>query len=92
MSQGALWRAIAYSVVLIYLALDIFVIKGPLYQTGRKLNEPTEFDKTVVARVFNIPVTEKMLERGLEEYEAGRGKTPDQLTEFTAIYDLSYAV
>lgn len=75
-----------YGVMVLYLACDLFVFKGPIH---RSLNEPRgdrEADVAeakasgVVARVYYRPIYRAQIEEKLKEYLWRRGKTIEDTT------------
>lgn len=70
-------RLALIGVILIYLAADLFVFKGPLRQIIARGNPD------IVARVFDHPITRSQLERAVREQLWLEGKTIDFLTPET---------
>lgn len=75
-----------YGAVLVYLACDLFVIRGPLKRRIERMDprgaeaQAAAGAAGVVARVFNHPITDSQLERALRERLWLEGKTPESIT------------
>lgn len=76
-----------YLVLVGYLALDLFVFKGPV---SKSLNESPRDEKTaiaeakasgVVARVYYRPIYRAQIEEAMKEYLWRRGRTLEDTTE-----------
>lgn len=78
---GALVRAIVYSVALLYLFVDLFVLKGPLYRSVKDSNPRSkkviaeETARGVAARVFYQPILLTQIDRTVEKRLWKRGKS-----------------
>ena len=78
--KGALARAVLYSVVILYLVVDLFVVGGPLRRSfARKAPNSPEVieaakDAGVVARIHYQPILLTQVDRRVEEnlWRAGR--------------------
>ena len=79
-------RLAIYGAVLLYLASDLFLFRGPLKRKIERMDpqgtEAVAAAKAggVVARVFNHQITGSQLERALHERLWLEGKTPETLT------------
>ena len=77
---GSLVRALVYGVALIYLFIDLFVLKGPLYRRVKDSNPASEkaiaeeTARGVAARVFYQPILLTQIDRTIEERFYLRGK------------------
>lgn len=82
---GALVRAIIYSVALIYLFVDLFVLKGPLYRSVKDADPRSEkviaeeTARGVAARVYYQPVLLTQIDRSVEKRLWKRGKSAQGL-------------
>ena len=78
---GALVRAILYSVTLLYLFVDLFVLKGPLYQRVKNADPRSEkviaeeSARGVAARVYYQPILLTQIDRAVEERLWNRGRS-----------------
>ncbi|MGJ8726237.1 MAG: foldase protein PrsA [Roseibacillus sp.] len=78
---GALVRAIVYSVALVYLFVDLFVLKGPLYRSVKDANPRSEkviaeeTARGVAARVRYQPILLTQIDRAVEKRLWSRGKS-----------------
>lgn len=83
---GALVRAIVYSVALVYLFVDLFVLKGPLYRNVKGANPRSEkmiaeeTARGVAARVYYQPILLTQIDRTVEKRLWKRGQTAATLT------------
>lgn len=79
-------RLCIYGAVLVYLACDLFVIRGPLKRRIERMDprgaeaQAAARAGGVVARVFNHSITGSQLERALRERLWLEGKTPESIT------------
>jgi peptidyl-prolyl cis-trans isomerase C len=78
---GALVRALIYSVALVYLFVDLFVLKGPLYRSVKDANPRSEkviaeeTARGVAARVFYQPILLTQIDRTVEKRLWKRGES-----------------
>lgn len=78
---GSLVRAIVYSVALLYLFVDLFVVKGPLYRRVKDADPRSEkviaeeTARGVAARVFYQPILLTQIDRTVEKRLWKNGKT-----------------
>lgn len=83
--NGALVRVILYSVALIYLFIDLFVVKGPLYRKVKNADPRSEkviaeeTARGVAARVFYQPILLTQIDRSVEKRLWKRGKSVEGL-------------
>lgn len=84
--SGAPARAVIYSVALIYLFVDLFVVKGPLHK-ALKNSDPRseqaiaeETARGVAARVYYQPILLTQIDREVERRLWLRGKSAADLT------------
>ncbi len=79
-------RAVVYSFALVYLFLDLFVLKGPLYQRVKESNPRSErviaeeTARGVAARVYFQPILLTQIDRAVEKKLWHRGKSPQTLS------------
>ena len=84
---GSLVRAIVYGVALLYLFVDLFVVKGPLYRGVKNSNPRSEkviaeeTARGVAARVFFQPILLTQIDRAVERRFWLRGKNPQSLSK-----------
>ena len=78
---GALVRAILYSVALVYLFVDLFVLQGPLYRSVKNADPRSEkviaeeTARGVAARVYYQPILLTQIDRAVEKRLWSRGRS-----------------
>ena len=83
--SGALVRAILYSVALVYLFVDLFVLKGPLYRSVKDSDPRSEkviaeeTARGVAARVYYQPILLTQIDRAVQKRLWHRGKSAEGL-------------
>ena len=85
LGNASLARAIVYGLALIYIGLDLLVLRGPLYRTIRNADPRSEkviteeTSKGVAARVFYQPILLTQIDRAIERRFWLRGKSVEGL-------------
>ncbi len=81
------WRALLYTVIILYLAADLYWFRGPLRQRIDARHAFTEqalqraLENGWVATVNGEPLTLGQLDQATTVYLFAQGKTPDTITE-----------
>ncbi len=76
------WRVVVYSVVIVYLFIDLYWLKGPLYRhfnPAREMEAEVFIPDNVVAAVNRTPITTERLEKALTRYLFRTGRARDTL-------------
>jgi len=87
MSKKILWRFVIWLVVMLYMALDLVVFKGPLHQHLKHSKVDPRMEKLdVAARVFNRPILLSQIDFYVDQKLWSTGRTREGVSDAERLY------
>lgn len=85
-SNKFLWRLVLWSLLMLYIALDLLIFKGPVDQIARKLrNDQPQYQddraRGIVSRVFNRPIYLSQVDYAVDQKLWATGKSREGIKE-----------
>ena len=85
-SRKFLWRLGLWSLLMLYIALDLLVFKGPVDKIAQRLksNQPSyedDLSRGIVARVFNRPIYLSQVDYAVDQKLWATGQTRDGIQD-----------